>query len=357
MKKVLKVLGVLLLAGFAGGLVWYFQSLQVAGEPFLTACQAVDLIDDVTGEKVIGVEDLDFDLATDTIFLSAYDRRAVAHEIKAGNVTTQGGIYTLKLDDIPGSSILPVHDISQAYKEEKNEFRPHGFALFPLGRSLVVINRRFSNFKDKAKLTPRIEKFLISSDGFVHMKTVNFEDVCDPYDLAFDETDFVYTDAAENCSNSWFGKKGTLRLHKDSGTEIIAENLFFPNGVAYTNKTLAVAQTTDFSILELKSSTNIPLSIAPDNLTIDQDDNLYVAGFPNLLDYYLYMKGWFGVKKSPSVAYRIAPKTYDQTLLFEDDGTMISGATVALRVGDYLILGSAWDDHIAICSGMEAMDG
>ena len=68
------------------------------------------------------------------------------------------------------------------------------------------------------------------------------------------------------------------------------------------------------------------------------------------------MKGWFGVKKSPSAAYRISPDDYAQELLFKDDGAMISGATVAQRAGDYLILGSGWDDNIAICSGMEAVD-
>jgi len=68
------------------------------------------------------------------------------------------------------------------------------------------------------------------------------------------------------------------------------------------------------------------------------------------------MQGWLGVKKSPSAAYRISPEDYKQTLLFKDDGSMISGATVALRAGDYLLLGSAWDDNIAICEGMNGLD-
>ena len=61
MKKVLKGLGVLAIGGFAIGLIWYFQSLKIDGDPLLTTCWAVDIYDDVTGEKVVGAEDLDFD--------------------------------------------------------------------------------------------------------------------------------------------------------------------------------------------------------------------------------------------------------------------------------------------------------
>ncbi|HXV73123.1 MAG TPA: hypothetical protein VD713_00170, partial [Sphingomonadales bacterium] len=82
---------------------------------------------------------------------------------------------------------------------------------------------------------------------------------------------------------------------------------------------------------------------------------LLLAGFPNLLDFFLFTKGWLGVKKSPSAAYRFGPASRALDLLFKDDGSLLSGATVALHAGDYLLLGAAWDDHIALCKGMNGI--
>ena len=138
----------------------------------------------------------------------------------------------------------------------------------------------------------------------------------------------------------------------------------FYNGVLlWSENRVVISDTFNRSILfydennkEINPTKNISLQGGPDNLTKDFRENLYVTIFPNLLGYYFYMKSWLGVEKSPSAAYRISPETYEQTLLFKDDGDMISGATVALRAGDYLILGSGWDDHIAICPGMDGLD-
>lgn len=368
MKKVLKIVGLLGLAGIGIGGFWYFQSLKIDGDPLLTACWPVDLYDDVTGEKVVGVEDMDFDLLTGTIFMSAYDRRAVAREIREGKVTTQGGIYTINVSNITDEASLKVADLSREFKEAGNEFRPHGIYFFRIWgiEGFIIINRRFNRRNGEMTFSSVIESFRYSENEIEHTDTIVNPNFCDLYDIVPSENVLFVTDVDENCEDENMGKGGSLLMIEEDGTALdVQDSLAFPNGLAVLKRQeeniLAVALTRGKSIQLYKVEDNtltetIYLPIAPDNLTVDEHDNLYVAGFPNLLDHYFYMKGWFGVEKSPSAAYRISPETYQQTLLFKDNGTMISGATVALRAGDYLILGSAWDDHIVICSGMDGLD-
>ena len=362
MKKFLKIVRVLFLGAIGIGVIWYFQSLKIDGDPLLTACWGVEVYDDVTGEKVVGVEDLDFDPESGTIFMSAYDRRAVAREIDEGKVTTQGGIYTINVLDITDATSLQVTDISRDFKEAGNEFRPHGIWVGSSkeGIRVIAINRKYERRLEDVILVPSFESFSSAFGKMTHVGDVSFEGVCNPNDLAIAYI-LIFTDLTGNCSGSWFGTGGVVKANNGNETSTVVENLSFPNGIVITKNLMAVSLTTkniiQFQFNQNKTSKeNIKLPIAPDNLTVDQDDNLYVAGFPNLIDYYFYMNGWFGVEKSPSAAYRISPEDYALELLFKDNGTMISGATVALRAGDYLILGSGWDDNIAICSGMDEFD-
>ena len=374
MKRFLKIVGVLFLAGIGIGAIWYQQSLKIEGEALLTACWSIDLYDDVSGEKVVGVEDLDFDPETGTIFMSAYDRRAVAREIEGGEVTTQGGIYTIKVSDITDAGTLQITDISRAYKELGNEVRPHGISFYRKNfPGLLVINRLFMKEDDEIGIWPIFENFEISPEGNLKFKFILLkEQVCSPNDLVSGEQIGIYiSDDGRNCNRklahlrekSGLGEGFIYNSYKGE-SRFFGTELSFPNGMALINSDefyLAVALTRDevikfYDPISFQIISEIELPIAPDNLTVDENDNLYVAGFPNLIDYYFYLRGWLGVEKSPSVAYRISPEDYSQELLFKDDGEMISGATVALRAGDYLILGSAWDDNIAICSGMDGLD-
>ncbi|MCH8348230.1 MAG: hypothetical protein IH901_07055 [Proteobacteria bacterium] len=376
MKKFLKIAGVLFLGAIGIGLIWYFQSLKIDGDPLLTACWSVDLYDDLTGEKVVGVEDLDFDPESGAIFLSAYDRRAVAREIEAGKVTTQGGIYTINVLDITNTASLKVTDISRGFKEAGNEFRPHGFGLgeFEGKNLLVVVNRKFyrpnalkfQNYEDGPATLTSIDVFERNSGKLVLLESTIADLKCDPNDVAVSEKKVFVTDSKVRCflGLKTEGPRVTRMFNTpyEYPKNYISGNFY--NGVLlWSENRVVISDTFNRSILfydennkEINPTKNISLQGGPDNLTKDFRENLYVTIFPNLLGYYFYMKSWLGVEKSPSAAYRISPETYEQTLLFKDDGDMISGATVALRAGDYLILGSGWDDHIAICPGMDGLD-
>lgn len=389
-KKVLKGFGLVAVLGIGLGLFVYFDNLQIEGDAALKTCWAVDIIDDFTGAKVVGAEDLDFDPESGTIFLSAYDRRAVAREINEGFVTTQGGIYTLKLSDIHQTGVLPVHDISRAYKEAGNEFRPHGidYSVWEGERKIFAINRLYVLKKGEQYMLPNVEKFELSSDGLIHRRTLKENGLCDLMDVAEMDGFLMSTNSTFFCEYGFREKT----FHPDEKTingglyPNVTSGNYFPNGlVLWGQNEVAHAATMEKIIIVVYSplkqgigaAETIPLPGAPDNLTVDKHEYLYFTTFPNLLDYFFYLKGWFGVSKHPSAAYRMSPNKihlqertergeysylesgnefHKITLLFKDDGIMISGATTALRAGDYLIMGSGWDDNIAICSGMDGLD-
>jgi len=387
MKKFLKIAGVLFGVAVIGFGVWYLQALQVEGDPMLTACHAVDLYDDVTGEKIVGVEDMDFDPATGAIFMSAYDRRAVAREIEEGNVTTQGGIYTVSVSAITEAPSIKVTDISRAFKEAGNEFRPHGFSFtnWEGVNYIHVINRRYQPRTEEIPFLPVLEEFELLNRALIFHKTYEDTQVCDLYDVGYFEGYLLVTDFTYPCQGEINFQE--LIVDYENEEHVLSANAirnrWHPNGIVMWGKdNITYSYTLDKTIHVYYSPVKqgfgpfetLILSIFPDNLTTDEGGNLYVAGFPNLIDYYFYMQGWLGVKKSPSAVYRFGPNEdhlkdlrreegvlakvsgnefHTQTLLYKDSGEMISGATVALRAGDYLLLGSAWDDNIAICSGMD----
>ena len=362
MKKGIKIAGGAALGALAIGAGLYVNALSVPGKALLTQCRAANLIDRETGQKVAGAEDMDFDPLTGTIFISAYDRRAVARERAAGNVTTQGGIYALALSGISEAEILPVRDLTRDFKAA-NAFRPHGiaFARDADGPFLVAINRLYYPGEGSPVLATTFEEFRFSPAGLTHAATRRVEGVCDPYDLTAMDAEhgavFAFTDVARRCEGGWFTTAGSVWAERDGTASRIAEGLSFPNGIALVGDNLLVAETRNRALVKLSpdgTRTTVPLPIGPDNLT-GGDGAILVAGFPNLLDYYFYLQGWLGFEKSPSAAYRFDPKTRDLQLLFKDDGSLISGATVALRAGNYLLLGSAWDDHIAVCSGLDGV--
>lgn len=346
---------------FATGL--YFVALQTPGEPLLKNCWKTQLIEEESHTLVTGAEDMEFDPVTGMVFISAYNRRALAREHQLGRILTQGGIYTLHIDDLAPSRSLMVTDITRSFKALGRDFRPHGiaFAHTDKGTTLLAINRLFLLKNNKLVPKTALETFQLVGDSVVHKKTQYFSDVCDPYDVALvsasTDVHFALTDVTRRCSKDWFATTGSVWINHENNKDHLvplASNLSFPNGIVAIRNDFFVAETRSRTLLSIFSDgrrKSIILPVAPDNLTLNKDEKIIFSGFPNLLDYYFYLQGWLGIKKSPSVAYRYDPRTHSFELLFKDDGNLLSGATVALQVNDFLFLGAAWDDHIVVCAG------
>ena len=129
-------------------------------------------------------------------------------------------------------------------------------------------------------------------------------------------------------------------------------SLSYANGIARTSKAVYVAETRAkrLTLLGLGRGTkveklgDISLPGGPDNLTTNET-SVIVALHPNLIRYGAFRAGWGPRVKSrfSIISANNDIKTYDLS------ADLLSGATVALRVGRHIYLGAAFDKGMAAC--------
>ena len=143
----------------------------------------------------------------------------------------------------------------------------------------------------------------------------------------------------------------------------MADGIAFANGVAMSDgepPTLVVAATRGraLHLFELGGESmasasprhrRVPVDGAPDNISRDEHGWL-VAVHPSLLKLARRLHRWFEPGSVPSRIVALSDDFARQRVIFEDkDGTYISGATVAVRHRDLLLIGSAIDHRLAVC--------
>lgn len=369
-KKSLKVLTlVFIIVGFYSAFT-YFNGLDFKRESPLSACWSIQLTDPETGDLIIGVEDIAFDPKTRDVFLSAYDRWKVRQELEAGQISHQGGIYYFPVTALEGRPLSLIPAKASTEFAAANALLPHGMAYSRrINRGKVIAINRVYKGEEILELKPRVQVFGWDGSALTEKESLSSDLICNPNDVAVYWFGFFVTNDRAACTkeggffSETFNPTGGVYQYKNGEFKPFAEGLLFPNGVAVIKQVggdlLAVALTRDEKILLYKITSGelvreIEVPGAPDNLTIDENGDIYFTIFPNLLDYYFYINGMLGVKKSPTGVFRITAESEWRTvdLLFHNDGDIISGATVAQRVGDFLIMGAGWDNKIAICSGM-----
>ncbi len=355
-------------------------------------CRAYTLIDDVTGATIMGPEDITIDRASGVVYVSAYDRRAVEREKKAGGpIATGGGIYRFPLPDgLPQGGTLPVTNMSREFAKT-HDFHPHGFHLRPGATAkLHVVNHVYELQGSKLVDNPTIERFRIAGGALVHEATIRpgagEPAMCSPNDIwaKADGSFYVSNDhgACTGFGRVWeetFALKRSYLLYYDGQAfRKVVQRLRFANGVTGREdpaggETLIIVSETRgkklrvFAEADLLAAENsrgraeprfkIKLKGSPDNLDWsgagDGEGDLLVATIPNIIGMATYMTGLFGKKKTGSRTQRIpwgdeGPGKAE--IVFEDNGSMISGATVMAGAGGLYFIGAAFDDNITICA-------
>lgn len=347
----------------------------------LSACMRVD-ITDPAGRPVVGIEDLAIDHEAGRLYLSAYDRRAVARErdSRQGPRTT-GGLYLLDIGQPPGPKAVARPLVSAAGTALPK--RPHGIALYistTTGRrQLFAIDRRYVETDGDWQRRPTLAVLALAADGNTVTGVANLRlppELCSPNDLVPTLEGLLVTSDHGTCRGlerrleDAFGLDAAFvaRL-TPAGMETAVRKLRFANGIALARRPdgeeeLVIAATRADALFsfppDVRDRTRrearqiLRIDASPDNITTGPDGALYVAVHPRLFRYALFRGHWFGIEQAPSEVLRLS---YDRdgTLVAEPffndpDGAVISGATVAAVDRGHLYLGAAYDDHLAVCT-------
>jgi arylesterase/paraoxonase len=155
------VLGIIFLAGAVVLRTLVYAGQFTAIDPhFSQSCRTV------TG--ITGGEDLEIDAKTGTLYISAYDRRAVF-----AGASVSGALYRLDLND-PEAEPIPLWR-----GESAGDFRPHGISLYRSGdgkQRLFVINHR----ADGQQL---VEVFDLKEGWLTHVESIHDPMFVSPNDL------------------------------------------------------------------------------------------------------------------------------------------------------------------------------
>lgn len=304
-----------------------------------------------------------YDSATQMLYLSAYDRRT----------HSKGGIYRLPIEDVKASDNIRVTPVI-------DNIRPHGIDLTRRDTRLILdfIDRQGTQ-DNKMPVIRSLSwmdaepKILKEDRPISDARLCASNDLVRTYELdADDERIFITQDhksctrGAQNRENIFSPNQasvGWINSESPSPTNILT-SLSFANGIAFSKNldVIYVAETRKNRLVvhhpHYFNTTPIKLSDAPDNLTRNGED-IYAALIPSLIKFSRFQKN--PKKRIRSRFVIITPVFPDSeerkeqpatftTATYDVPASVISGATVAIKAGEHIWLGAAYDTAIARCA-------
>lgn len=359
------ILSLLIVGGCLGG-IRVFGTLK-AGGAFATVQTNYDLsCTQVLG--VPGTEDLVIDRSTGVVFVSSHDRRA---ELAFGGEKNdlRGGIYAYD----PGRPSLGFAELTAVNKDGAGPqgFRPHGLSLYTAAdgtRTLMVVNH-----PDGVENTVEIYDVIDADDKenglprLAYRITVTSPLLVNPNDLvALDAVRFYAT-------NDHGSKHPTARMLEDYLRLNLASVVYFDGEVFHTalggltfangieingsGDEIYVAETTDGRVgsytidpesgdLEFKRKWDLKYGV--DNIDVAADGSLWIGGHPKLLDFVAHSQDPRVLSAGKVV--RIDPASKEEPKrIFQTDGDIISGLSVAAEYAGKIVMGQVFGDGLLVC--------
>ncbi len=295
-----------------------------------------------------GTEDMQYDAHSGSIYGISFDRWAwdSLKEI-------QGSIWRWN----PDSSTQPV--ILDGKLPEI--FHPHGMSLYRQDSLLWMLVINHVNQR-----TEQVDVFRIhSGDHFTHQDSIRHRAIISANDLvAVDSHRFYLVNDSRSRNTLIRGldiflrrKTGNIVYFDGKNASIVVSGLRFPNGIimSHDSSQLYVSETIGGNLLSYQRNTNQSLvalqqyHIIPglDNITIDHHGRLWIAIQPNLLATGRMLSN--SEYDSPSAIVLFFPgMKSSHEYIWAHPGEHLSGVSVALHTGKYLLAGSVCESVIAI---------
>ena len=291
----------------------------------------------------------------------------------------RGSIYYLELDDS--------NPLAHPFKMNgPKDFHPHGLSFFrlrsPMVRSSYGDGQRqapmatgrdnkeeeylfTNNHREDGSHT--VEIFTIETRGTLnHEITISGDDLTSPNDLvAVGPRQFYVTNDGRSHDyiirsiDTFLGRKtGNVLFYDGHDFKEVVDNLHFPNGIAINRQSneLIVGETLSgmlkvYQILEsgqLGNVDNFFLDTGIDNISIDEDGQLWVAIHPNLWALSKHMRNT--QINSPAQVFSVTNRPYIKKLEYQDSGILLSGLSTAISVDGNLYLGAVCDNKLLKCT-------
>jgi arylesterase/paraoxonase len=302
---------------------------------------------------------------TGQLFIASDDRRASA----AGR-GTRGKIALMQLTD--GGLDGSVRAVSPALPEA---FHPHGISSFrdTAGKVTVMVINHPKGFMDYSD--SRIEIFDAGPDGaLTHRRSVSVPGLVRINDIEATGPDSFYATsesdlARGSLAESWSiiadsDRTGSVWYFDGTAGKRLVDGIGFANSLALTpdGKTLYVSGTISRAIfiyardpatgaLTRKAAAFVGTGV--DNLDLDPDGRVWTAAHPKLLSFVRHAAN--PKKGAPSQVIVLEPDAtgtagnIDQVYL-KDQNDGFSAASVAIRAGKQMVLGSVFEPGIRLCT-------
>lgn len=352
MRRVFRITGIVIVLLIVLGGALLTRALYVAGYFNQVAPKFAGTCEIVTG--AVGVEDIELDRETGTLFLSSQDRRRGAvGEFKPG------AIYAASLDD-PKAPL-------RALVNTSTDFHPHGLSLYGDingQKSLAVINHTLNGTK--------VMLFDVGDDPAAPTLTLrrtvtdplfsNLNDITLVSHEAFYATNDHGSETAlgEQLENWLLLPRANVVYYDGSAARIVAGNLNYANGINRNSDAseIYVAETTGRTLSTFRrdattgalahvQSLAIPMGL--DNIDVDSEGTLWIGAHPRLLDFLAHAGD--PKKLSPSAVIKVKPEgdatTYE--VVYENAGEEISGSSVAVSAAGRLLIGAVFDPKVLNC--------
>ncbi|PJK29081.1 hypothetical protein [Minwuia thermotolerans] len=341
-------------------------------------CRHVNVVDNETGQKLAGIEDLVHHPPSNTLILSVHDRWGDQDDDPEALM----GLFGVRVSSLEASAPAEAWRLG---REQPEPMRPHGIALAerPDGEyRLLVIDHRYLQEEERNGAPGTvIREFAVSTDGALSpLRSFGHPKLCPANDLDWYGGDkaLVTLDRA-NCGGfrrflelARGQERGRL-VEVDLNKRIITERLSglaFPNGIMldkqFDRRQFFLTETRASRVSVFRSDIHkeirgeqdlwltqtAMLAGSPDNISSTPDATALVALHPDVFDFGLYSMRIWGYDSSGTrliELHGLDPQPGIRVILDDPDGEIISGATSVIQVGRHYFAGSAFDEGLAVC--------
>ena len=305
------------------------------------SCKAVNIF--------AGTEDVEIDENTNLVFVSAYNRRTPSGS---------DGIFVFDLQQ----KNSPRYSVRKVSPTELLDFHPHGISLWHgEGQTkLFVINHRTTGENV-------VEIFNVGEGGVLeHLESISFGAMNSPNDLVavgprqfYASNDHGYLSGIMMILEQYFALPFANAVYFDGNKgRIIKSGLVAANGInrSADGKIIYISEALKQRISvfdrnietgELTKTKHININSVPDNIDVDANGYLWVAGHSKIFEFVAHSEDLSLI--APSHIIKVDSSTGMLEDIFISLNGEINAASVGATHNNTLVVGAVFDGHVMVC--------